>query len=262
MSNKLTLGADPELFFVDEKGKPVPAYTILMGDRNDPLEMGEFSYHYDNVMLEFNVPPAKTASDFVSNIMGGLSLINVFKTDKVNPAIVTSLDFDSSILKDDRALLIGCDPDMNAYTGEKNTTVEVEELGVTRMAGGHIHVGYPDPTPEFNVTFIKALDLFIGMPLSLLDVDEFRCKHYGQAGCYRDQEYGVEYRTPSNYWIRTPESVGWVYANVHAAYEFAKEWQLEVDSDEDLIRKSIGHIGHYHEELIMRYGVEEVSKSA
>jgi hypothetical protein len=55
------------------------------------------------------------------------------------------------------------------------------------------------------------LDYVIGLPSILIDTDSQRRKLYGKAGSMRHKDYGVEYRTVSNFWLGSQELMSWVY---------------------------------------------------
>jgi hypothetical protein len=60
-------------------------------------------------------------------------------------------------------------------------------------------------TRNINSNLIKALDLAIGFPLAYIEIPKHaitRKQHYGQLSQYRNQSYGVEYRTPPS-WLAT-----------------------------------------------------------
>ncbi len=63
---------------------------------------------------------------------------------------------------------------------------------------------------------VKALDYLVTLPM-LKDDDPRRRELYGQAGCFRNKPYGIEYRTPSNKWIFSRDMCLWVYEQVKRA---------------------------------------------
>lgn len=103
--------------------------------------------------------------------------------------IFPSAKFDINNLQDERAQLFGCDPDFNAWLNGKENVVGRPDK-VSRCAGGHLHCGYDDFNDETNMLLIKALDLFISVPLVLMEPDNERKKMYGKAGSFRPQPWG------------------------------------------------------------------------
>jgi hypothetical protein len=112
-----------------------------------------------------------------------------------------------SLTLPDEAKILGCDPDYNAYTGELNPTPDGTRT--FRTAAGHVHVGWGADIPTDNPehleicrNFVKQLDTTVGMLMCIIDRDPQRRELYGKAGAFRPKSYGVEYRTPSNIWLK------------------------------------------------------------
>ena len=57
------------------------------------------------------------------------------------------------------------------------------------------------------------MDLCVGTYMCIIDPPEAsrRRELYGKAGAFRPKSYGVEYRTPSNSWLTTPERHQTIY---------------------------------------------------
>ena len=106
---------------------------------------------------------------------------------------------------------------------------------------GHIHVGYDDHNVVTNNYIIKALDLFLSVPLVIMEPDNRRKEMYGNAGAYRQQPWGVEYRTTSNYIFSSPELMKWAFEQVEKAIEFVNNDSLRftLDSYSDSIYGAI-----------------------
>ena len=69
-----------------------------------------------------------------------------------------------------------------------------------------------------------ALGWMISIPTFFLDNDEpakIRKLKYGKAGCFRPTPYGVEYRTPSCWWIKSPAAMSLIYGFAKLAWEMA-----------------------------------------
>ncbi len=127
-----------------------------------------------------------------------------------------------------------CDPDFSVWTGEQNEAPA--SGGNLRTAGGHVHIGYNDPDMETSLNIIKALDIYLGVPSVILDLDKDRKKMYGKAGAYRLKMYGVEYRSLSNFWIKDQESINFVFNGVKAAMEFINSGGVEQLTDEKILK--------------------------
>lgn len=232
----ITIGADPEVF-VTSSGTIVSVIGHLGGTKSEPVPVHKGAVQEDNVLAEFNIDPARTSREFVGNLKAVMGQLR----EKLHP-----LDIDikashmftkQEILRSGRqALVFGCDPDYNAYTGRKNAAPS-PRTGL-RTAGGHIHVGYDNPTPEMNRAIVKAMDVFLGLPSLLVDGDERRRRMYGAAGAYRDKEYGVEYRTLSNFWLTHTSMMEWAYNNTITAVQNALAGKEYNDSAEYIINNN------------------------
>jgi hypothetical protein len=96
-----------------------------------------------------------------------------------------------------------------------------------RSAGGHISVGWNNPTQEQQLDMVKAMDATVGLESVLLDFDTERKKLYGKAGCFRFREYGIEYRSLSNFWIKTNESLQWSWNTTMKAINLVNSNKIE-----------------------------------
>src|SRR5688572_19082517 len=112
-----TFGSDPEMFVcVDGIDLIVPVLDLLGGTKKEPrpLPVAGFYVQEDNVLAEFNIPPASTREKFVANIHQGIDLVRAALPTGYKPLIKTSHRFESYALSDPRAQTFGCDPDLNA----------------------------------------------------------------------------------------------------------------------------------------------------
>jgi hypothetical protein len=225
----VTIGADPELFL--RRGEELKSSIGLIGGtKYAPRTLGEkdgFFIQEDNVAVEFNIPPAKTLTEFVESISYSLREIEK-EVDRfgMKPAVLASALFPPTELTDERALIFGCEPDFNAWkSGKRNPRPRSSEARL-RSCGGHIHVGYPENMEIDKFRAIQLMDLYLGVPSVMMDEDQSRRKLYGKAGAFRHTEYGFEYRTLSNFWLSRPELVEWAYTQtiraVGRAIQFGK----------------------------------------
>ena len=70
----VTIGADPELFIINEKTKKVvSAVGLIPGEKGNPWRADDmpegFGLETDNILAEFNIPPVKDGINFVNNIV-------------------------------------------------------------------------------------------------------------------------------------------------------------------------------------------------
>lgn len=217
-------GADPELFLKSSTtGKPIVSIGLIGGSKSFPRDLGNgFALQEDNVTVEFNIPPCENVKKFQASIDYVLSYLKQELTPKgLELDIVPTVEFTAEDLLHPQAQELGCEPDFNAWNGRKNPRPFAPET--LRSSGGHIHIGYDNPTVETSRELIKAHDLFCGVASVMYDPDVRRRQIYGKAGAHRIKGYGVEYRTLSNFWIKTPELTNWVYEQSQKAIAFVNE---------------------------------------
>lgn len=213
-------GADPELFLTNLEGKPVTAIGRIGGSKSFPRDLGNgFALQEDNVAVEFNIPPASNSKQFKASIQYVLEYLK----QELNPQgllldISATADFTEAQLMHPQAQELGCEPDYNAWTGLVNPRPIAPPT--LRSSGGHLHIGYDDSDKDTSTTVIKAHDLFCGVASILYDPDNRRREIYGKAGAHRIKTYGVEYRTLSNFWIKSEELTDWVYGQSEKAIDF------------------------------------------
>lgn len=239
----ITLGADPE-FFLEYQGKIRPVVGKLGGTKTNPIPVGVWGIQEDNVAAEFNIPPTTAPIGFSSAIKGGIEVVLRRVKEKTTmtyqPSLKASHHFDDADLTTDQAKTFGCEPDMNAWTMFENS---FEGKGNTdlRTCGGHIHVGGIEDMDVYAV--VRAMDLFLGVPSVLLDVDTERRSLYGNAGAFRRKPYGVEYRVLSNFWIFSKRYCDWVWKATNMAIKYAEDVTIDPNAEvgiliQDTINKS------------------------
>ncbi len=220
-------GADPEVMLVDPDGQLVSAIGIVPGTKKEPHKVKGGFVQHDNVMGEFNVTPSGSSDEFEYNIRAVLgSLAKIVKPNVLT--IRAYAQYPEEALEHDEAKVFGCDPDYCAWPNRDgilcmNSIPSHKALEPYRSAGGHFHIGYKKETEEMlrddygKIEVVKMLDVFLGIPSVALDPDpsaKERRALYGTAGAHRPKEYGLEYRTLGNFWVRAPELV-------HLMYELA-----------------------------------------
>lgn len=252
MLKNVSLGSDPE-FFLKDGDKFVTAIGKLGGTKRRPKLLCKDPKIYiqeDNVMGEFNTPPVSTKNDFRNVVNTAKSIIA--KHCPTDIAFVPSATFDPKDLEHKQAKISGCEPHWNVYTEElEHVNVAVSNL---RSAGGHIHIGYDNAKDNIvlGAKLIKALDLFVGVPSIYMDQDTHRRKLYGKPGVFRFKEYGVEYRSPSNFWLQNDALIDWVYDSVHKAINFVNAGKTLSDTEEIIIQETINYSDYEAAEMLMR----------
>jgi hypothetical protein len=217
-----SLGADPELFLAKD-GRIVGSERLIPPAGLSKGGAGKIIR--DGVQVELN-----PSSNYCRQVVGGRikSLLSELEAIAKNGGY--SLCFDGVVKVDKQELELlspksqqfGCKPSFNYYDNTPNRPPDGFKYRY-RAAGGHIHLGLPSvfgpsnlkldnyswaktPKVDHRPRLIPVLDLLVGNTAVLLDRDPLqveRRRYYGKAGEYRLPPYGLEYRTPSNFWLRS-----------------------------------------------------------
>jgi hypothetical protein len=211
----MRLGADPEVFLVNSEGKHISVIGLINADKWNPLQIKGmpkgFTLQEDNVALEYGIPPASNADEFAAHIQQVMDKSKEWLPGLSFSKLACTI-FPADQMKHPAAHIFGCEPDFNAWTNETNVKPS-PPYEFMRSAGGHIHVE-TDAQPD---VVARYMDLYLGVPSTLMDKDEGRKKLYGKMGAYRPKPYGVEYRVLSNFWIFKPELIRWAWRATEAA---------------------------------------------
>lgn len=195
----LTFGADPELFFVNGDNVMVPSTEVMPADTEGVTR--------DGFQVELH-PHANQCRQLAANhIRNCLSDARRIATDaglRLSYKLAYTVTDDVWKRTPRTTKQFGCHPTENAQeTQPKRSSGQREKF---RAGGGHIHVGQMTKKMKDNLpTLVKIMDIVVGNTLVLLDRDEAnitRRKNYGRAGEYRPKPYGMEYRVPSNFWLK------------------------------------------------------------
>jgi hypothetical protein len=207
-----TIGADPE-FLVATDTEIVPITGYIGGTKDEPIPVSRGGLQEDNVMLEINIDPVSCKKDLINNMLEvKRQATERLERHGLHITPLTSARFKPEYLDTDSAKQFGCLPDYDAWEMRQNPTIDLSDTDL-RMCGGHIHVGMPEQYHNIDSfsRFVKLMDLRVGMPLAYVDGDTERYKYYGKAGNHRPKPYGIEYRTPSNWWAHDEGRIGWVF---------------------------------------------------
>jgi hypothetical protein len=214
---KFTIGADPEFFLRSSRDNSIKSAIGTLGGTKDdptPLPIGEgFAVQEDNVALEFNIPPSESSDALVNNLNAAVGFLSSQLAEQFNLTITneSALIFPQEELMDIRALVFGCDPDYNAWTGDVNPRPSAANPFL-RSAGGHVHVGLAEKLSRKDKYRLgRLMDLHLGIPSVTMDDGVMRKELYGKAGAMRLKPYGMEYRTLSNFWVFSPTLNKWVW---------------------------------------------------
>jgi len=218
---KIMIGTDPEYFMRNkETSALVSAIPYIKGGKHDPIPLKHGgNIQSDNVAVEFSIKPAHKTEDFIANLKATLADTIDVLPKGFELAVLPSAEFHPLELADPKAQEFGCTSDHCAWELIENDSPRHPNPNF-RSCGGHIHVGCLDedgvpihPESQFLLEFqgkiamIRGMDLFHGIISTILDSSPEaieRRKLYGKAGCHRATDYGVEYRTLSNYWTKSP----------------------------------------------------------
>lgn len=205
------IGTDPEAFFaigrhIIGSEKVIPA-DGLEGQRGKVIR--------DGIQVEFNPLSGSSLEELSDNLKTTFRYLQDFLNEGGNPDGV-KLSFEPVVKisqKELRSLSpesrrFGCSPSFNIY-GPKQVGVDGTKYQF-RSAGGHLHFSLPKTlwnhkNIDHRAELVSIFEPLVGIASVLLDRSEGqveRRKHYGRAGEYRLPRYGVEYRTPSNFWLK------------------------------------------------------------
>jgi len=207
----MLIGCDPELFLT-VNGKLTPCVGLMPGTKQRPFAIPSahgLKVQEDGVTLEFNVAPVERHA-FASHIRGSLKELSKFVRLRIPEGswqVQATARFTKAELNSEQAMLLGCDPDCNAWAkGRQRFPPSIKQIRNDRFAGGHLHFGYDKAAcsvpPWALIQFIEVMGY---LPVLPADKQGRRRLFYGKPGLYREKEYGVEYRTPSNFWLLQPD---------------------------------------------------------
>lgn len=233
---EFTIGTDPEFFLQRISDNQFVSASGLFGCSKTNQKEVIFRYgskrhviflQEDNVSLEFATQPQSTRDGFIASVQAGIVKINkliannpLTKDCKLSTA--SWADFKTEELsKHPGSMEMGCDPDLLVYSrGMRQVTID--QMKNRRTCGGHVHVGAPFLVDNLEQceALVKILDTILGLP-AILEEDEVsrttRRAGYGPYGVFRFKPYGIEYRTPSNYWTFNEKLIGLTYDRVAMA---------------------------------------------
>lgn len=216
-------GCDPELMLKDGDTY-ISAINVVPASPEHRLEIQGHEFYYDNVLAEFAMKPATSKKEALDNLRECLELY----VEVVNPCklvaqayqaypdnIWDKLDPDT---KEPIAATAGCAVDRCGYLVKNmESPKDIIQKSTDRSGGGHVHLGDDRLLRDYGLYLAPSavlMDLFIGIPSLFLDKDPTsaqRRRIYGQAGRFRICDYGMEYRTPGNFWLTSPKLAGLMY---------------------------------------------------
>ena len=233
-----TIGTDPE-FFVKEKdsGKYINAETLFPGTKYDPHPMKSGAgLQTDNVAVEFASPVANSGADLVDKLRSTFGELFAMLPENTTLDTTPSAIFDADQLQTEQSQLFGCSASFDAWKCRENDAPNATNTNM-RSIGGHVHVGtcegdgndfLLDPFGKLDV--VKMMDALHGIISVCLDNSKEsveRRKLYGSAGEHRPTPYGVEYRTLSAFWLKSPDLVMLISSLTQDALSLIREGKHE-----------------------------------
>lgn len=213
----ITFGSDPEIFIRNKKtGKPVSVHNMIPGTKEKPYKVNGGAIQVDGVAAEINIDPVDNTDEWVENHNKVLKELQYYLGDTFemvfNPVEWFDLEYWDTLPEETKVL--GCTPDMCAWTQDFNPPPNAKKIGndkaMMRSASGHIHIGWTKDADIEDIAhrercfgLVKQLDVSLGLRTRTWDSDTNRMSLYGAAGACRLKPYGVEYRVPSNVWLRS-----------------------------------------------------------
>lgn len=212
--HNITFGCDPEFFF--RKDNEIVGAEKILPRSGLMTEEDTSKIIIDGVQAELNPGPTTCREVMARSIMYSFVAVR----DVLKQHARTKIDFAQTIklgdedfekLSDD-SKKFGCMPSKNAYNGGMDGKITIDPTTHRyRSAGGHLHIGNggsPFIRKVLNdaTRVIQMMDILVGNTCVLIDRDPGnieRRKVYGRAGEFRIPPHGVEYRTLSNFWLRS-----------------------------------------------------------
>lgn len=239
MTEKIIFGSDPEFFFL-ENGEIIPP-VFLWGEGKRIIWKSDFPYRVyeeneelavtsDGAACELIVSPDKDWEKVFDRIQEGIRISSsMVESPDVELGIIPTAQIPERYLVDE-TVITGCDPDFDAFNEEWFAKETISNSSY-RYAGAHIHIGFENKDMIEHVhrnivPFVQLLSIFVGIPSFTMSsnkkLESLRTKKYGKPAKYRIPEHGVEYRSPSNNWIKNKELAGILFENVRKVVELFK----------------------------------------
>ena len=236
-----TIGCDPEIFLKDQNNNFKSVIGLLGGDKWVPRLLSEVGHACleDNVAVEFNIPPCNSFESFKTEVQRTMQMVKEILPTNLHFDQSSAVSFPEEELNCEQAWIFGCEPDYNAWTMEENPKPQSPDKNL-RSAGGHIHVG-SEIACSNPIAVVRAMDLFLGVPSINIDSGTLRRELYGKAGAFRPKDYGIEYRTLSNFWIFSDALISWAYEGTKRALEFVSSGKEIPKEHQILIQECINN---------------------
>ena len=204
----MTLGADPELFILDENDNFVCPDGLVPGSKTFPRKVDHGAVQQDGFAAEYNIDPVDNFKNWKRNHIAVQEQLREILPDGLRLVATPTAQFSQEVWDNasPATKALGCSPDYNAWVCSVNRPPE--NIPLVRYAGGHAHYGWTQWEDTSNPDYVQAcvklvrqLDWYLGLWSLSHDQDVERRAMYGKAGSMRFKPYGCEYRTLSNFWV-------------------------------------------------------------
>lgn len=228
----LKVGADPELFAVDQMGQVRPVHSWLPGTKEAPHKVNGGAVQVDGFAAEFNIDPAETGKEFDEHTKSVLNELGKLKPKNVSLQALPFSAITETIWCEtpDKYKELGCSPDWdadgNVLFSEK--TAKYMNRNRFRTGSGHIHIGWGDKLiiddAHLNDCRMVARIFDTYFKSHILPTGSYTARedYYGRPTAHRPKPYGVELRVPSNHWLRYRDiqnSYAWMFNSVKELME-------------------------------------------
>jgi hypothetical protein len=251
ITNNVKIATDAEVFVQTPQGVVSSVAGRLGCTKDDKLEFTGYRLQEDNVLAEFDTDTHLGFNTFDDQVCNALFGTAEFVKEKLGFYLtdIASHEYTREELEsfDQTAFVFGCNPDYNIRNGRRNRMPRARQ-GL-RTAGAHVHFGWEHidngvihDLPEMQRRVGTMCDYLLGLESVLIDPDTRRRQLYGKAGAVRLKEYGVEYRSLSNFWIFNQDNRKWCFDNSKLAFTIANSGNYEKLTSilrHDVVQKTI-----------------------
>jgi len=214
------VGTDGEFFLMDAGGNAISSEGLIGGRKENPVLCDGGGYLEDCVTVEINpdpVPASVGAAQFSTNIQKCIDEVtrkaaNLDLSIDITPVKL----FQPEQLVTTQALESGCSPTYDIWSNSRIRAIDISESN-NRYAAGDIHLSWPLPDDrKLRVlqakTIVKYMDVVVGLnEVANTPHNERVSAGFGNPGIHRLTKYGVEYKTPSNFWLISDVRRRWVF---------------------------------------------------
>lgn len=273
-SNQFTIGTDVEFFVVDQNNNSVSVEGKLGGEKKRPLDIGNgCNRQEDCVLAEFGTPPVQYGEKdrFIAYLDYCKSIGNrILSEFGLHLLAGSSRNFSKEELDTPQAMTFGCDPSYNVYTQSQSVIPSPSDVGTLRSAGFHIHIGFPKNFYRDEMSYItaaekiiKSMDLHLGVPSIIMDMDTDRRKIYGKPGDFRfrfldNGIFVVEYRSLGGGLLGCRESIEYVFKNTCVVIDkFLNGFEVPRESENDIQNCILSNDVDSARDIINKFNLEK-----